>query len=480
MSNQDSKAGLDRLLFGASAGMELAWLLAAAILVLSLAGLPPLFLLQAFAGFLLAALLTLYTGKSGWLILYRFIPHFIVAAALLLSALKNVTAYFRNISPGIRGIVDGIFTGPQTNMEALGWFLAIITIIIMYIHGISLARRTLSYRNVTVRIDLGITVFIFLFIIAGAAEVFVRPILSLLFAFFIFSLPAVAMSRYRQSGTRSAFIQKYRSSGPVLIFTLFVLITASGVALLFYPFLLQAARAGQVVLEQYGVPLAELLARMILFVYSPRSRAADTPGEGATIIEPGDAVYPDNGTAGFLEYLIIWGWVALAAGAFLIALYFVLRYLFKWLLSGAESKDYRTNLSFSTFFLLLLRKLASFFFMLAARWKKVVHRKFRQPGESEAACLFRKLLAWGARSGRPRWKTETPSEYSQALKNIFPSLDKEINLIADSFNREIYGGLTTRPEHNRKLYRAWRRLQHPALWLARFKMRLGCSPDSLD
>ncbi len=477
MSNQDSKAGLNLLLFSASAGMELAWLLAAAILVLSLAGMPPLFLLQAFAVFLLAALLTIYTGKSGWRILYRLILHLIVATALLLSALKNVIAYFRNISPGIRGIVDGIFTGPQTNMEGLGWFLAIITIFIMYIHGISLARRTISYRNVTVRFDLGITVFILLFIIAGAAEVPVLPILSLLFAFFIFSLPAVAMSRYRQTGTRSDFIQKYSSSGPVLILTLFVLITGSGVALLFYPFLLQAAQAGQVVLEQYGVPLAELLARMILFVYSPRSRLADTPDEGFTGTEPGDAVFPDNGAAGFLDHLILWGGMAFSAAAALIAIYFGLRYLVKWLLSGADSEENRIGFSFSTFLLLLLRKLASFFIMIVARWKTVVRRNFRQPGESDAACLFRKLLAWGARSGRPRWKTETPNEYTQALKNIFLSLGNEINLIAESFNREIYGRQTTRPEHNRKLYRAWRRLQHPALWPARFKMRLAGPND---
>ncbi len=472
MSNQDYKASLNQILFAISAGMELAWLLAATALVLSLVGMPPLYLIQAGTAFILASLLTAITLKSRWRILYRLGLHFFAAGILLLSALYSVTGYYRNVPPDTGGIVEEIFTGPQSNLEGLGWALAIVTMIAMYSFGISLARRTLSYRNVTVRFDIGITAFIILFIIAGAAAVPLLPTLSLMFAFFIFSLPAIAMARYRQAGPGNARFYKYRSSGPVMLFTAFVLTAGSGIALLFYPLMLQGARAGQGVLEHYGKPLAELLARMILFFFSPRSRTADPPLNGITGTEYIDYLSPGNGRAGFLENLLFWGIITLAAAATLTALYFGLRHLLKWLLSETGNEGKRNAFNPGTALLRILQKIASSLKLLAARWKAAARRRARLPGEGVASYLFRQLLAWGAKSGRPRLKTETPGEYAEALTSIFPNLENEIGLITDSFNREIYGGLTPRPEDDKMLLRSWRKLLHPAFWPERFKTRL--------
>ncbi len=473
MNHQDHRAGLNRMLFFISAGMELSWLLAAAVLVLNLAGIPLLYLTQSFAAFILAALLTVFAGRNSWMMLYRLALHFIAAAVLLLSALDNVSGYYRSTAPGPRGSIEGVFTGPQTNPEGLGWALVILTLIIFYACGISLARRSLSYRNVTVRFDIGITAFIVLFIIAGAAGVPVLPTLSLLFAFFIFSLPAVAMARYRQSGTGNTFIYKYRSSGPVLLFTAFVLTAGSGIALLFYPFMLQAARTGQEVLGQYGKPLAELFARMILFVFSPRSRTADLPPESITGTESLDSLSPGNGQAGFLENLLFWAVIILAAVATLTALYFGFRYLIKWLLSGRDKAGKRNLFNPAAALLEVLKIIAFALKKSALRWKAAMRRRSRLPGEGVASYLFRRLLTWGAKSGRPRFKTETPVEYAGSLKRLFPSLENEIDLITDSFNREIYGGLKSKPEDDKRLYRAWRRLLHPAFWPERFKLRLA-------
>ena len=408
-------------------------------------------------------------------ILYRFGLHFFLAALLLLWALNNVTGYFRSAPPGLRGVFEDVFTGPQTNLEALGWALAIITMITMYIFGITLARLTMSYRHVTARFDIGITAFILLFIIAGAADAPLLSTLSLMFAFFIFSLPAVAMARYQQAGGRSALIHRYRSSGPVLIFTTFVLIAGSGIAFLFYPFLLQAAQAGHGALEQYGKPLGELLSRMILFVFSRRSRMEHTPTNGITGPDHSDGVAPGNGQTGFLENILLWSGAALAAAAALAALYFGLRYPVKWLLSGSGSAGIRNSFDPVTALLRPLQKIASVFLMMAARLKAAIRRRFRLLGEGDAAYLFRKLLVWGAKSGRPRLKTETPLEYSDTLKKLFPALGNEITFITENFNRDIYGSLPPGPEQHKKLYRAWRRLLHPAFWPTRLKNRLAGS-----
>jgi len=49
------------------------------------------------------------------------------------------------------------------------------------------------------------------------------------------------------------------------------------------------------------------------------------------------------------------------------------------------------------------------------------------------------LLSWGHRSGIPHFPNETPKEYGLRLNYHFPALKREIGLIIDAFNREVYG-----------------------------------------
>lgn len=471
MSSRNNQTGTGYLLYFASAGMELAWLLAAFILALNLAGVPPLFLLQAIAAFILAALLTSFTGKSGLRIIFRIGLHLFAMTALLLSTLDTVTAYFRNDSPKITAILDRVSAGPQTNLEGLGWALAFIIILTMHISGTSLARRELSYRNITTRFDIGITAFIFLFIIAGALNSNVLPALNLMFAFFVFSLPAIAMARYRQAGTKSAFILRYRGSGPILIFTVFVLSTGSGIALLFYPFLFQAAQAGHSALGQYGQPLVDLFTRIVLFLFKRRSRMDEQPSSSITGTDYIDALPSGNGQAGFMENIFLWGMIILVASVVLIGLYFGLRFFLRWLISGAKDDSGEQHLSPGVVLLRLLQNIV-YRCRAAAAWFKATASRHKRFEAGDATYLFRQLLAWGAKSGRPRRQNETPLEYSESLKELFPVLEKEIILIAHNFNREIYGSLAPGPGQKKILFRAWRRLLHPVFWPARFRTRL--------
>ncbi|MBU2026147.1 MAG: DUF4129 domain-containing protein, partial [Proteobacteria bacterium] len=68
--------------------------------------------------------------------------------------------------------------------------------------------------------------------------------------------------------------------------------------------------------------------------------------------------------------------------------------------------------------------------------------------------------------------SETPLEYGRRLKRQFRSLAEEIDTIVALFNRQVYG---QRFPHRQQLSDArlgLRRMQRPALWLSRLKLRM--------
>ncbi len=459
------------LLLVVSSGMELSWLLAILILSINLVAMPLLIMPLAITLFLLSTLLTLLINSKSLRIVWRLAIHLVLYLFSAYYALSAVSGYYNN-AYGLDAF-NAVLTGPVTIREGLAWASAIGLILIFHLGGVSLARRELSYRNIAVRFDLGITAFILVFIVKGAVALSTPSIMALTYAFFIFGLPAIAMARNQQADTRGEYFHKYRKSAPILTFTAFTLMAGSAIALLFYPLLQQAATTGQGIIVYYGRPVADLLARIILFFYSLRSQL-DTSSPNGNTDQHSNGIYsPGSEQTGIAEQLLFWALMLVVAAVTTAALYYLLRFLIKWLLS--ESKPGQDKYSIS---LQLKRLLILPFKAIRAIWLFIVglvnlmQLRSSRVDESVPGQIFKNLSAWGAKSGRPRIETETPLEYTESLKKIFPTLDREITLIAETVNLELYGGAIYEGVEKTKLRQSWRRLHHPGFWPARLKSRL--------
>ena len=112
---------------------------------------------------------------------------------------------------------------------------------------------------------------------------------------------------------------------------------------------------------------------------------------------------------------------------------------------------------------LWLEKLRLF---LRSLWIRFV-RSIR--GYKGAARFYTALLAWGRRSGLSHFRSETPAEYGLRLTSRFPALGKDIALIVDTFNREVYGGIVSDESRLGAARSAWSGLRNPRYWPGRLK-----------
>jgi hypothetical protein len=86
-----------------------------------------------------------------------------------------------------------------------------------------------------------------------------------------------------------------------------------------------------------------------------------------------------------------------------------------------------------------------------------------------AAAVYAGMLRWGRRSGLPAVLSETPVEYGERLKQWFPQLKTEIELIIEAFNREIYGQIPPDMRTLTGILSARRRMRNPRHWPLRLR-----------
>ena len=86
-----------------------------------------------------------------------------------------------------------------------------------------------------------------------------------------------------------------------------------------------------------------------------------------------------------------------------------------------------------------------------------------------AAAVYAGMLRWGRRSGLPAVLSETPVEYGERLKQWFPQLKTEIEMIIEAFNREIYGQIPPDMRTLTGILSARRRMRNPRHWPLRFQ-----------
>ena len=453
------------LLFLAVAGMELSWLYAWATFIIASILHRPFPLPEAIGTFALAALLTLVVQGSGWrVILILGLQVF----GLLLAISRIVHVLFYGSHPFFdQWWLLTCFKQPKDPLE---WFILIIILffaLLFWVGGVTLARRSAAYLTVCTRFDLGVTAFFclllakFLLLVKGGIDIQDSTPELLLFPFFIFSLLAIGMARNHSSAQRD-FLSGYQGIGVIVTFTVVVLAFSGGLVLLFLPYLSTAAEMGYGVLRSAAAPLSHILVAILrfLFMHSRSRPETASPSSGSDEAEFVSSTESSWWTELF-EKIFSWGFLGLGVLIALILCGLGMWYLFKWLFSRTTKSEKR-KIQWSLISLWALQLWSG----LIHCWNKIVRRV---KGYRSAVQLYNALLNWGRHSGLPHFLSETPTEYGVRLRHQFPTLKREIGLIVEALNKEVYGEIVLDEQQFTMAKLAWRRLRSPIHWPSRFK-----------
>jgi hypothetical protein len=446
-------------------GMELGWLYAwATFLTTSILNRSFPFP-EAIAAFVLAAALTLLVKGKGWRIIYILgIQVFgCILAALRIVYVFNSWSYsFLN-----QAWLIEFFNKPRDPLEWLNLILILFLTLMLWVGGVTLARRSTAYSTLCSRFDLGIAAFALLFLtkfllLARGGIRIEDPISQLfLFPFFVFSVLAIGLVR-NQSTAQRDFLPGYQGIGVILSFIVVVLLFGTGLVLFFLPYLTLAAETGYAILKTAAKPLAPIFVSILRFIFMGKAIRSE-PSSGSTKGGTGDLISPTESSwwIELLEKILAWVLGGVFGLMVLVISGLALFFLFRWLFSRTSLVQRRERTGHSI--LWWIERLRLF---LLSCWKWVIRRG---KGHEGAVQLFTALLSWGRHSGLPHFLSETPREYGLRLKNRFPSLKKEIESIIEAFNQQVYGELILNEQQLAIAESAWRRLRSPFYWPSRLK-----------
>jgi len=448
-----------------AAGMELSWLYAWASFLTSSALHRPFPLPEAVGTFGLAAAVTLFSQGRGWRVMTVLglqVMGFSLAGMGILHDFHGgsfpfwspqwVTAYFGSA------------------WEALEWLVFLLLsflAVLFWIGGATLARRPTAYLRVCSRFDLGVAAFFllllvkFLLLVRGGIRIYDPLSHVLVFPFFAFSLLAIGLVRGRGHGQKD-FLPGYRGIGVILSFTVLVFLFGTGLVLLLFPYLTLAAEIGYGVVKSAAEPLAPVLVSILRFLFLPRhirQEIVSVPKETSDL----DGVSSTDGSwwAEIFEKVVFWAGAGLLALAVVVICGLALWWLIRWLFSrtGAGKKEREGRHLINSW----AKRILAFFLSCLSRISGMQRLK-------RARELYGSLLVWGRHSGLPRMISETPLEYGFRLKQQFPALEREIGLIIEAFNLEVYAERVLEEKTLKMLRVAWSTLRSPSNWPSRIRV----------
>ncbi len=451
------------LLFFSAGLMELSWIYAFAVFCLRLLDSPAFPLLGAAAAFFAAAAITSFYRGRGWRIIQALGLHLLGFSA---AGLGNLYVYYGCTEPIFsKSWVAGLFCQPREPLEGLTFGLIIFLSAVFWAGGFFSGLRPSAYLSITSRFDLGIAVFFFIMLVCGGIGV-TNPVGdSLLLPFFLFSMLSIVLARNSGSGRRE-YLAGYRGVGLLMVFAVLVIVFTGSTLLLFLPYLSMAADAGYEAVKVIAAPVGSVLIALLRFLFGRRSLRTDAGDSGLSgdgdlaVIEPVEGSWWTE----ILQKVLLWG----GAGLLLLLALFVaawgIRSLLRWLFRKTpEAEEHR---SIREELLMFLRVWWYRIQAFIAYLRGILSRSSLYQGQ--VAVFYRRLLLWGRTSGFPTVLSETPFEYGMRLGHHFPKAKQEIGLIVEKFNLEIYGEKTPQGETLSELKHAWRKLNSPFFWPARF------------
>ena len=419
----------------------------------------------------LAALITFISTGRGWRVIALLgiqVFGFLAAALRMVYVFQDGTFPFFN-----PGWLMALAVGTRGPLEWFSLFLILFWALIFWFGGVSLTRKPLEYFNVCARFDLGLTFFFLLFLteflvfFKGGVRIEAPLSGPLLFPFFLFSLLAIALARNRGHAWKE-FLEGYRGVGVILSFIAVVLLFGSGIVALFLPYLTLAAEAGYGFLKTAAEPAVPVLMTILrfLFAHNRMRPGPSSPSAGEDMAASGPSADMGWWAGPFGEAV---RFLLLAAGGLfllfvmVLLLWFILRWLFSRTSMDPKRQVRHPERNLLSLLIMAWRAFLSF-------CRAIAHRR------NGAAQHYGALLRWGRRSGMPGISSETPAEYGTRLAHRFPALKREMDVIVDAFNREVYGILLLDKGQLAPARAAWRRLRSPAHWAARVKVWFRHTP----
>jgi len=456
----------DNLFVASRAGMEFCWIYAWVVFVMHPILNRPFPLPEGLATFALAGILTAACRGRGWRVIYLLLLH---VTCLAFFALRSVHLLWYGSDAFLSRSWAADFFG--RSLGFIEWLILSVflgCVLAFWAGGVRLVLRRASYLAVCNRFDLGFAMFFSLLIVRLVMRVQqgIQPAENLsefmMYPFFVFALLAIALAR-NQSGGRKDFLAGYRGIGLLMSFSAAVFFLGTGLVLLFLPYLQIASAAGYEALKIAGKPLVPILVAFLRFMLM---RGQSRPGGSGDPSTGGGFAGAPIGESGewmalFLK-ISIWGLWGVLILAMVLFLCFGVRVLLRWLFSRTAATREKIDRN------RLTRRIRRWIRFLAGLYGKLF-----KPGSPPGSIqLYSALLRWGRHSGVVADPSETPLEYGRRLKRQFRPLAEEIDTIVALFNRQVYG---QRFPHRQQLSDArlgLRRMQRPALWLSRLKLRM--------
>jgi hypothetical protein len=346
------------------------------------------------------------------------------------------------------------------------WFIHLLIVaclLLFWLGARAMVKRPRRYFPVCLQFDKGLGVLFLLLLIKfmvqekGGLRLEDPVTIYLLFAYITFSLIAICLSR-NQSDVQKTFRSGYHGIGIVLGFASVVFVLSAMLAVLLLPYITLMAYSAQSIIKETTEPMSPYIVGFIRFLFSIGKYRREMGGQITGGLNA-NQLYPDTEidwaqSLGWFLFAVI-GLLALGLCGYWIYLW-VCRFL------NRNTPDKSRPLPFT----LLTRLFAIIGAIWQLAWNGLL---FLLKRIDSAAAVYAGLLRWGRRSGLPAVASETPAEYGERLKQWFPQLDKEIELIIEAFNREIYGQIAPDNRALAGIRFARGRMRSPRYWPARMK-----------
>jgi hypothetical protein len=451
------------LLFMVSAGMELCYAYACTSFVTTALFHRTFPFPEAVASFIAAALLTLFTDGRGWRVIFVLAVQslgFVPAFLRMLDIFNSWSESFASLP---------LFKeSSMSPIDSAGYFIVLLIIAWIWVFwagGVQLARRPQDYATVCSRFDRGLVAFFVLFL----AKFYLQAVQSiqvddpasgfLIFPFLIFGLLAIGLVR-NQSAAQRDFLPGYQRIGVVLGFIVVVLLVGIGLIFFWLPYLTLAAEGGYGILTFLSTPIVSVLFRILNWLFGTDLAISDQPPEQAQVQHPTSQwIAP-----WWLELLgqILAALVVIILALFVLALLGMILYFIFQGLIGKTTLDPEKS-SPQRLLASLAAQLRAFLLLV---WRALVRNV---QGYGGAVLLYTALRTWGRRSGLSHSLDETPTEYGRRLEHRFPVLAREIQVIVQAFNREVYGEIVLDEQQLATARSAWRQLASPLHWPMRLR-----------
>lgn len=429
--------------------MELCWLYAILTFFIFLINgqlFPPL---EAFVFFWLVSLLVFLSDGRGLMIIQIILLHLVIFIGMS-SRIFYILGYR----------YEQLYLVLQDPIEFSIFVLIFAALVTVWAVSFSFARRSISYNSITDRFDKGIFIFFILFLIKALMEL-EDPNIELLFLpYFFFAILTISIVRDR-GDVQKDFIKGYRGFGLVFFFAVIIVSICGSLFLFFLPHLTMAAQKSYLVFKGAAEPLLPYLEKFLRFIFGFLIGGniisdTSTPPTDDQIIEGKDlpALPP------FMEMLLNWIFYIGIAVVIILLTFAFIKYLVPFLMQKTARDKNKVG---------LVDQLLIWIKKIFQRLKRLIYLRSGLTNESEVVKFYRRLVKWGSYSGVKYRSTDTPLEYGKRLAGQFPDLKEEIEIIINSFNKEVYASETLKPDRVVLLKRSWRKLKKPVNYPKRFK-----------